>query len=88
VLSLAAEHCSLHRISICCAAGFGAAHVLLALGGVPTAYVIRFMVSAMAFGFMFPFLILRVPNGLAYSYIVHWLYYAVSVVLPRIFFAA
>lgn len=88
VLSLATEQYSLRRISISCAVGFGAAHILLALGGVPTGYVIRFMLSAMAFGFMFPFLILRVRNGLAYSYIVHWLYYAVSVTLPRIFMAA
>ncbi len=58
---------------------------LLAFGGVPIGYVIRFMISATAFGLLFPYLILRVPNGLAYSYIVHWFYYAVSVVLPHIF---
>lgn len=54
-------------------------------GGVPIGYVIRFMISAAAFGLLFPYLILRVPNGLAYSYVVHWLYYAVSVLLPHIF---
>lgn len=85
VLALAAEQFSVRKICVSCALAFGAAHVLLAFGGVPFGYVIRFMVSAAAFGLIFPYLILRVPNGLAYSYIVHWLYYAVSVVLPHIF---
>lgn len=88
VLALAAQHYSVRRISACCALAFGLAHALLAVGGVPVGYVIRFMVSAAAFGFLFPYLILRVPNGLAYSYIVHWVYYAVSVVLPHIFLAS
>jgi len=64
---------------------FGGAHILLEFGGVPIGYVIRFMISAAAFGFVFPYLILRVPNGLAYSYMIHWLYYAASVILPHIF---
>ena len=88
VLALAAHQCSLRQISVCCAIGFGLAHALLAFGGVPAAYVIRFMVSAAAFGFVFPYLILRVPHGFAYSYIVHWVYYAISVILPHIFFAS
>ena len=88
VLALAAQRYSLRRISVYCAVIFGAAHALLAFGGVPLGYVIRFMISAAAFGFLFPYLILRLPNGLAYSYVVHWLYYAVSVVLPHIFLAS
>lgn len=85
VLVLAAQRYSIRTISIYCALVFGTAHVLLVFGGVPWGYVIRFMVSAAAFGFMFPYLILRVPNGLAYSYVIHWAYYAASVVLPHIF---
>jgi hypothetical protein len=88
ILALAAQQCSLVKISLCCALAFGAAHSLLVFGGVPLGYVIRFMISAAAFGFMFPYLILRVPNGLAYAYIVHWLYYAISVLLPHIFLAS
>ena len=84
VLALSAQQYSIRKISTYCALAFGAAHVLLVFGEVPPGYVIRFMVAATAFGFMFPYLILRVPNGLAYSYIVHWLYYAVTVVMPRI----
>jgi hypothetical protein len=88
VLALAAQHYSLRKITVYCALAFGAAHVLLAFGGVPIGYVIRFMISAAAFGFMFPYLILRVRNGLAYSYVIHWLYYAVSVLMPHIFMSA
>jgi hypothetical protein len=85
VLALSAQRYSLRRISVYCALAFGSVHIFLAFGGVPFGYVIRFMLSATAFGFVFPYLILRVPNGLAYSYIVHWLYYAISVVMPHIF---
>jgi hypothetical protein len=85
VLALAAQQYSIRRISFYCAIAFGATHALLAFGGVPFAYVVRFMISAAAFGLLFPYLILRVPNGLAYSYIIHWTYYAISVVLPHIF---
>jgi hypothetical protein len=87
VLTLSARHYTLRKISVYCAIAFGGTHVLLAFGGVPTGYVIRFMVAASSFGFIFPYLLLRVPNGLAYSYIVHWLYYALSVVMPHIFFS-
>lgn len=85
VLALSAQRYTIRTISIYCAMLFGGAHVLLALGGVPWGYVIRFMASAALFGFMFPYLILRVSNGLAYSYVIHWTYYAASVVLPHIF---
>jgi hypothetical protein len=87
VLALSAQRYTLGRISIYCALVFGAVHILLAFGGVPIGYVIRFMGSAAAFGFMFPYLLLRVPNGLAYSYMIHWVYYATSVVLPHLFAA-
>ena len=88
VLILSAQQYSIRRISIYSAALFGGIHILLAFGGVPIGYVIRFMVAASAFGFIFPYLLLRVPNGLAYSYVVHWLYYALSVVMPHIFLAS
>lgn len=84
VLALAADGASLRRTSLLTAAIFGGAHVLLALGGAPVGYVIRFVVSATLFGLVFPTLILRVPNGLAFAYIVHWLYYAVTASMARI----
>ncbi|GLS37449.1 hypothetical protein GCM10010869_30420 [Mesorhizobium tianshanense] len=83
VLTLAAENRSLRTISLCCAALFGAAHVLLAFGDVSWGYVARFATLAAVFGLAFPYLILRVPNGFAYSYVTHWGYYAVTVVMAR-----
>ncbi len=88
ILALAAQQYSIRKICFYCAIAFGATHALLAFGGVPIGYVMRFMISAAAFGFVFPYLVLRVPNGLAYSYIVHWIYYAISVILPHIFLAS
>lgn len=84
ILALAARKYSLQKISLVCALSFGAAHILLVFGPTPISYVIRFMVAAAAFGFLFPYLVLRVPNGLAYSYMLHWLYYAVTVAMPHI----
>jgi hypothetical protein len=85
VLSLSARGYGAGKISLYCAALFGGTHALLAFGGVPLGYVIRFMIFAALFGFIFPYLILRVPNGLGYSYMLHWLYYAITVVMPRVF---
>jgi hypothetical protein len=45
--------------------------------------VIRFATLAGLFGLAFPYLILRVPNGLAYSYLTHWTYYALTVLMAR-----
>ena len=83
VLTLAAENWSLRKISVSCAALFGAAHVLLAFGDVPWGYVTRFSILAAIFGLAFPYLILRVPNGFAYSYVTHWGYYAITIIMAR-----
>lgn len=88
VLALAARRHSIRTISIICAVAFGSVHILLALGGMPVGYVIRFMIFASAFGFVFPYLILKVPNGLAYSYVLHWTYYALSTLLPHLFWTS
>ena len=85
VLALAAQKHSVSRISLYVAVLFGGTHILLAFDGVPWGYLVRFAISAAAFGAVFPYLILRVPNGLAYSYILHWIYYAITVVMPHIF---
>lgn len=88
VLALSAQQCGLRKISLFSALIFGGTHVLLAFGGVPIGYVIRFMLSAAAFGLLFPYLLLRVRNGFAYSYVIHWVYYAASVVMPHLFLSA
>ena len=85
---LAARSLSLLKISLLTAAMFGGTHVLLIFGDVPVLYVARFMVSASLFGLLFPYLILRVRHGLAYSYMAHWGYYALSVVLPHVFLSS
>ena len=85
VLTLSAEKFSLRKMSIYCAVLFGGTHALLAFGGVPWGYVTRFATLAAIFGLAVPYLILRVPNGFAYSYVTHWGYYAVTVVMAREF---
>ena len=81
VLALAAQQCRTRSMGICVALLFGGMHLLLAFSEVPWAYVIRFTLAATLFGFVFPYLILRVKNGFAYSYVTHWGYYAITVVM-------
>ncbi len=78
VLALAAREHDLRRISVLCAMLFGGTHLLLVFGGLPLLYVIRFTIFATLFGFLFPYLILRVRNGLVWSYSLHWVYYAAT----------
>lgn len=83
VLSLAREGFTLKQISLACGALFGGMHLLLAFDTVTWSYVVRFAVVATLFGLIFPVLILRVRNGLAYSFALHWFYYALTVFLAR-----
>ncbi len=83
VLAFAGEGYALRAISFICAALFGGMHVMLALGGMPVGYVVRFMLAAAAFGLIFPVLLLRTTNGLAWSYSLHWLYYLVTIVMAH-----
>jgi len=83
VLTLAAEGFSLRKTSIFCALMFGGVHVLLVFDQVPWSFVIRFVVLATGFGLVFPVLILRVRNGFAYAYALHWGYYALTIYLAR-----
>ncbi len=84
VLTLAAQGRSMRRISVTCGLLFGASHVLLLLGGAPVGYVVRFTVLATLFGLFFPWFLLRVRNGLAYSYMMHWAFYAAVVIIARV----
>ncbi|HET7681484.1 MAG TPA: hypothetical protein VFK79_15275 [Xanthobacteraceae bacterium] len=83
VLALAANNYPIPKIAIVCAILFGTTHLLLGFGGLPFGYVARFAAAAAAFGLLFPHLILRVPNGFAYSYALHWLYYIVTIVMAH-----
>lgn len=83
VLTLAEEGFSLARISLTSSALFGSIHLLLFFDDEVLASVIRYCVAATLFGLIFPVLILRVRNGLAYSYALHWFYYAFTVFMAR-----
>jgi hypothetical protein len=83
VRGLSAEQCGIWTMSMCCAALFGGTHLLLGFDGVPVLYVIRFTIVAAAFGLVFPYLILRVRNGFAYSFATQWGYYALTVVMAH-----
>ena len=86
VVAFSDQRYRLWTISFGCALLFGGTHILLAFEQVPLGYVIRLMVAGAAFGFVFPYLILRVRNGLAYSYVTHWCYYAMTVVMAHLFY--
>jgi len=83
VLSLARQGLTLMHISLTCAGLFGGMHLLLVFDADLSNSVVRFAVMATLFGLIFPVLILRVRNGLAYSYAMHWLYYALTVFMAR-----
>ncbi len=83
VLDFHARKFSVKEISFWCMILFGIGHVLLALNGSPLLYVARFTVSALIFGYVFPILIIRVPNGFLYSYMLHWLYYVVTIIMAH-----
>ena len=84
VLTLVEARHSLRRVSVICGGLFGISHVLLLLGGAPVGYVVRFTVMATLFGLLVPWLLLRVRNGLAYSYMLHWMFYAATLIIARI----
>lgn len=88
VLALSAQQLSLRKMSVYSALMLGGAHVLLAFDGVSLGYITMFMTSAAVFGFVFPYLILRVPNGFAYSFTIHWLYYAAIAAMTHLFGAS
>ena len=81
VLSFNTNGFSLRATSIWCAVLFGGIHILLIFGGSPAWYVARFGISAFLAGAVFPYLLIRTKNGFAYAYMLHWLYYAGTVVL-------
>lgn len=83
VLSFSARTFSVRAISIWSMVIFGGAHLMLLFSGLPFGYIVRFVFSAMAFALIFPRLILRTRNGFIVSYTVHWLYYAVTVIMAH-----
>ena len=85
-LSFAIEKLTMHEISAWFVILFGGAHLLLVFGGGSALTVATFTASAVAASFVFPYLILRVRNGILYSYFIHWTFYATLTVLIRLIF--
>lgn len=86
VVAFSGRQSALWTTSVSCALLFGAIHILVALQDVPLGYVVRLVVVGSAFGLVFPYLILRMRNGLVYAYIAHWSYYAVTALAPHVFY--
>jgi hypothetical protein len=86
VVAFSGRQLALSTISVSCALLFGAIHILVALEDVPLGYAVRLVVVGSAFGLVFPYLILRMRNGLAYAYIAHWSYYAITALAPHVFY--
>jgi hypothetical protein len=86
VVAFSGRQLALWTISVSCALLFGAIHILVALEDVPLGYVVRLVIVGTGFGLVFPYLILRMRNGLAYAYMVHWSYYAITASTPHVFY--
>lgn len=74
---------SVRTTALWCAFLFGGAHVLLAFGGLPLLYSIRFMAVGAIFGFIVPYLLLNHRWGFIYSGLLHFTYYATSITLAH-----
>jgi hypothetical protein len=66
-----------------CAGLFGSAHLLLIFTNPSLIYISIFTISALISGFVFPYFILRVKNGFMYSYMLHWTFYALIIILAH-----
>lgn len=86
VLSFDNAKFKLKSIRLWCAGLFGSAHLLLVFGGPSLLYVSVFTICATIAGFIFPYLILKVRNGFMYSYILHWSFYAIIILIAHTFF--
>ena len=86
VLSFYVENYNIKTISTWCAMLFGGAHLLLAVGGGGFIYAAVFTIVAVVSSFIFPYLMLEKRNGFIYSYFLHWLFYAIVIVLTKLVF--
>ncbi len=84
VRTFAAHHYSWRTTAMWCAGLFGGAHILLILGGKGFLYTVVFTMAAIIASFVFAHLILRVKNGIIYSYFLHWSFYALVIVLLKL----
>ncbi|TSC85647.1 MAG: Uncharacterized protein G01um10148_1033 [Parcubacteria group bacterium Gr01-1014_8] len=84
ILALATTFRSVKKTSIVYAVCFGGVHILLfAIGGAPTPYTMVMTLGAVASAFIFPYLILRVPSGFVYNYMIHLTFYVALVMISH-----
>lgn len=83
VLSFDEHGFKFKTIRLWCMGLFGLSHILLIFGDNSWSYIITFTFFALGASYLFPYLLLRVKNGLLYSYFLHWTFYAVIIVLLR-----
>jgi hypothetical protein len=88
VLGLRNMRLKLWKISVVVAVLFGAFHLTLALSYPNPLYVLRYSVAAAIFGAMVPYILLRVRHGFLLTYAIHWVYYALDIVIIHFAFAA
>jgi hypothetical protein len=83
VLELARQNFSLRIIVLVYAIVFGSAHLLLFFGGSFPPTVLIMTLAAVVSAAFFPYLMLRVPRGFLYAYMMHWIFYALLALLLR-----
>ncbi len=62
---------------------FGFTHLLLVFIGFDLGMTLLFSIFACIGALIFPYLIIRVENGVIYSYALHWLWYIILALLAR-----
>ncbi|WP_299655198.1 hypothetical protein [uncultured Jannaschia sp.] len=77
----------IRAIGLMMAALSGGFHLTLALDGFTALYVARFTVAATLFGLIVPHLYLRARRGFAWTYALHWGFYAADAVITQLVLA-
>lgn len=86
ILRLHFQGFNFKTVALWCAIFFGSAHLLLVFGGGGALYTFTFTLSAVVASFIFSYFILKVKDGFLYSYFIHWIFYAITLVIARILF--
>ncbi|MFA7309371.1 MAG: hypothetical protein WC050_00515 [Candidatus Paceibacterota bacterium] len=84
ILALSRLFTDIRVVSLFYALGFGLAHLSLLLQGSALPYAGILAIAALGSAVVFPYLILRVKNGVVYTYSLHWLFYVALALLLRV----
>lgn len=75
---------SLRTTVLVYAVAFGAAHLLMLLGGSFPPEVLIMTLAAVISSAVFPYLMIRARHGFLYCYAIHWSFYAALILLVRL----